>query len=270
MTGEQPDHAYQVPGLERGLRVLEAFGRDRPEMSLAELTRHLELPRATAFRLVTTLERLGYLEKQTDRKTYRLGGRVLRLGFEFLAAQDLVTTSHHHLEALSGITGASAHLGVLDGTEVLYLDRVAGGKHLVSNVHVGTRFPAHATTMGRVLLAALTDATVRDLYGAQKLVQSTARTPATVDEVISRMTTDRRCGYATSISEFEDGLSSAAAPVRDGTGQTVAAISVAGPESQFGRAVVEGDIRHRVCESAAAISTALGAKPAQAFSAAAA
>lgn len=260
--------AYQVPGLERGLRVLEAFGRDSPEMSLAELTRNLELPRATAFRLVTTLERLGYLEKPGGRKTYRLGSRVLRLGFEYLASQDLVATAHDHLAKLSRETGASAHLGVLEGTDVLYIDRVAGWKHLVSNVGVGTRFPARATTMGRVLLAGLSTATIREMFGEQEPMRATEKTSATLDELSARLMIDRERGYAASVSDFEVGLSSVAAPVRNGLGQTVAAISLAGPETQFNRQAVEGEIREKVCETAAAISASLGATKSQAASAA--
>ncbi len=261
MSERRDDSSYQVPGLERGLRLLEAFGRDNPEMTLAELTRKLELPRATAFRLVTTLERLGYLQKVSDRKAYRLGSRVLRLGFEYLASQDMVATAHAHLERLSKETGASAHLGVLDGTEVLYLDRVAGWKHLVSNVGIGTRFPAHATTMGRVLLAGLGDDTVRELYRNQALPRATPQTPGTIDELIRQLGSERNRGYAASFSGFEAGLSSVAAPVMNGFGRTVAAISLAGPDSQFDRRDVEGEIRRKVCGTAVAISAALGAAP---------
>lgn len=251
--------SYQVPGLERGLRVLEAFTRDRREFSLAELTRLLDLPRATVFRLVTTLEQNGYLDKEPTHKTYRLGNRVLRLGFEFLASQDVVTTAHPFLERLSRDTGASAHLGVLDGRDVLYLDRIAGSNHLVSNVGVGTRFPAHATTMGRVLLAGLGIDAVRKLYENIDLPKATDQTPQSLSALLDRLTQESADGYVTSVSAFEAGLSSIAAPVRNSYGTVIAAISVAGPESQLDHATLKGEIRVRVCQAAADISDVLGA-----------
>ncbi|MDA0238802.1 MAG: IclR family transcriptional regulator [Proteobacteria bacterium] len=255
--------SYQVPGLERGLRLMEVFTRDRREFSLAELTRLLDLPRATVFRLVTTLEQNGYLDKEPLRKTYRLGNRVLRLGFEFLASQDVVTTAHPFLEQLSRDTGASAHLGVLDDRDVLYLDRIAGSNHLVSNVGVGTRFPAHATTMGRVLLAGLGADAVQKLYENVDLPKATDQTPQSLPALLERLTQEQEDGYVTSVSAFEAGLSSIAAPVRNSYGTVIAAISIAGPESQLDHATLEGEIRARVCQTAADISNVLGAgKPA--------
>lgn len=250
---------YHVPGLERGLRLLEVFTRDQRELSLAELTRLLDLPRATAFRLVNTLEQGGYLEKEPARKTYRLGSRVLRLGFEFLASQDVVTTAHPFLEKLSRDTGTSTHLGVLDGRDVLYLDRIAGSNHLVSNVGVGTRFPAHATTMGRVLLAGLNNEAIRGLYEGYDFAKATDQTPTTLAELLERLRKEGADGYVTSVSAFEAGLSSIAAPVRDAYGTVVAAISIAGPESHLDHATLSGDIKVRICQAANDISSALGA-----------
>ena len=144
---------YVVPGLARGLRLLELFDRTRPEWSLAGLAAASGLPRSTTYRLAVTLERLGYLDRSEPHKTYRLGVRVLHLGFEFLGSQELVEIAHAPLQRLSARTGGSAHLAILDGTAAVYLLRVAGPNRLVSNVRAGTRLPAHATVMGRALLA---------------------------------------------------------------------------------------------------------------------
>ena len=108
---------YLVPGLVRGLRVLELFDRTRPEWNLSELAAAAELPRSTTYRLVVTLNRLGYLENALAGKTYRLSARVLRLGFEYLGSQELVEIAQAPLERLGARTGGSTHLGVLDGTD---------------------------------------------------------------------------------------------------------------------------------------------------------
>ena len=164
MTGARPDR-YLVPGLVRGLRVLELFDRAHPEWNLSELAAAAGLPRSTTYRLVVTLAHLGYLESARSRKTYRLSARVLNLGFEYLGSQELVEIAHAPLERLGARTGGSTHLGVLDGTDVVYLLRIAGPSRLVSNVRVGTRLPAHATVMGRALLASHSTEALRARFG---------------------------------------------------------------------------------------------------------
>ena len=145
-----PEDRYLVPGLMRGMRLLEKFTHNQQEWRLSELARALELPRSTVFRLVHTLEKLKYLERHPQRKTFQLGNRVLNLGFEYLASQEMLEVVRPFLTILNEQTRCSVHLGVLDNREVVYLLRIAGRQHLASNVGVGTRFPAHATTMGQI------------------------------------------------------------------------------------------------------------------------
>jgi DNA-binding IclR family transcriptional regulator len=249
---------YMVPALERGLNVLRCFTWDRPEWSLAELTHRLGLPRPSVFRLVHTLETLGYLVRNEDAKRYRLGSAVLSLGFEYLTSLDLPDLARGALEALRHRTGASAHLAIREGREIVYLARYPSLTGLTSTVRVGTRLDAHATTMGRVLLAGLGDDVIRDLYRDRTLPWHTSQTPTSVQELLDMLERDRRQGYVIGRSFYERGVVSIAAPVRDTQGETVAAISLTVAEPAVDPHAVSGELRIAVCEAAEEISQNLG------------
>ena len=137
MTESEDRDRYIVPALERGLRLLRGFTHGAPAMSLGEIAKANELPRATAFRLIRTLEVLGYLRRIDGTKTYRLGPAVLSLGFEYLASVDLPEIAGPALEGLRDRTGASAHLAVRDRDEIVYLCRVASRLTLTSSIRIG-------------------------------------------------------------------------------------------------------------------------------------
>ncbi|HIB69991.1 MAG TPA: IclR family transcriptional regulator, partial [Candidatus Marinimicrobia bacterium] len=205
METSPPENRYIVPGLVRGMRLLEQFTHKQQEWRLSELARTLNMPRSTVFRLVHTLEQLKYLEHHPQRKTYQLGNRVLNLGFEYLASQELIEVARPFLTTLNEKTGCSVHLGVLDEREVVYLLRIAGRQHLVSNVGVGTRFPAHATTLGRVLLSELSLQELNHLYEGIELRRITEQTDTTVQDLHQRLCAEHQLGYALSLSAFEAG-----------------------------------------------------------------
>ena len=257
MTGTDAGR-YIVPGLARGLRLLELFDRVRPEWSLAELAAEAGLPRSTTYRLVVTLEQLGYLDRAHPHKTFRLGARVLHLGFEFLDSQELVDIAHAPLQRLSARTGGSTHLAILDGTDAVYLLRVAGSNRLVSNVRAGTRLPAHATVMGRVLLGDEDAASLRDRFGDSPLARATTATATTVEALERQVSEVRRRGYALSVAGFEAGIASVGAPVRNAAGDVAAAINFTGPDAQFHRERLETEVVGAVCETAGEISRRLG------------
>lgn len=253
---------YMVPGLERGLRLLECFARDNDELTLAELTRRLDLPRSTVFRLVYTLERLGYLQRSANGKTYTLGSRILTLGFEYLASMDLVEVARPYLVALRDKTGAAAHMTIREGREIVYVARVPSQAQVASNVSVGTRFKAHATAMGRLLLGDLSDTAIINLYSGVEMERFTDKTPGTVEELLKTIEEDRNRGYVISRSGFEHGVASVAAPVRDAAGHIAAAVSVSSPEGYIDMNDLDGPIREHVLECAEAISVWLGYRPA--------
>ena len=257
MTG-RPNARYIVPGLARGLRLLELFDRVRPEWSLSELAAESGLPRSTTYRLAVTLEQLGYLDRTHPHKTYRLGARVLHLGFEFLDSQELVEVAHAPLQRLSAKTGGSTHLAILNGTDAVYLLRVAGPSRLVSNVRAGTRLPAHATVMGRVLLSGDGIDALRARFGDAPLAAATPETATTVEALKGQVREVRAQGYALSVAGFEAGISSVGAPVRDAAGDIVAAINFTGPDARFDRERLVAEVVEPVCETADDISRSLG------------
>ncbi len=249
---------YMVPGLERGLRLLGAFSRARPELSLAELARHMRLSRSTVFRITYTLEQLGFLRR--TKTGFQVGPRVLTLGSEYLASLDLVDVAKPELTRLRDETGASAHLAVLDGVEVIYLVQAASLKRLASSVSVGTRFPAHATSMGRLMLGGLDAAELERRYRDVKLEGFTDDTPTTFEALRARIAADSARGFVVSRGGFERGIVAVTAPVFDFDRRVVAAINVSGPASEFDDSALETTIKERVLAAADRISTRLGAR----------
>ncbi len=227
-------------------------------MRLSEIAREIGISRSSAFRLVQTLQTLGYLERDEETKSYHLGSRVLSLGYSFLASKDVVELARPILERLRHETDCSSHIGILDGTDVVYVGRVPSLQTVATNITVGSRLPAYATTMGRMLLAYRPEAEVKRLYGRLKLKRYSPRTPATYDELAGQLASDRARGYAISHSNFEAGIASAAAPVFGATGTVVAAINVSGPDGVISRQVFDSAIRDAVCTAARAISKQLG------------
>jgi DNA-binding IclR family transcriptional regulator len=215
---------YNVPGLERGLRILQLFDRTRRVLTAAEMARALQIPRSTAFRLAQTLAHLGFLEREHD--NYRVGAAVLRLGFEYIASLEVTDLARPVVERLRDETGLSAQLVIRDGREVVVVVKATPASTFASNVTVGTRLPAHATTLGRILLSEADDATLRSLYPEPQLPRVSAQTPRTLAELRRLLREDRARGYAVSESFFEQGISAVVAPVRDASGAIVAAISV--------------------------------------------
>ena len=143
--------------LERGLAILSSFHPDRPLIGGSELSRELDLSRSTAHRYVATLAKLGYLQQDPDSRRYRLGPKVLDLGFSAINSMDLREISAPHLRLLSDETGCTVNLAILDGTDVVYIDRCRTARprqrEIDLNLHVGARLPAYCTAMGKAILA---------------------------------------------------------------------------------------------------------------------
>ncbi len=216
---------YLVPGLMRGLAVLEVFKPDKREMSLSDIARALGLSRSAAFRSVYTLAHLGFLLHDSRRQTYSLGPAVLRLGHGYMVARELVQIALPELEKLRDETDWSAHLGVRDGRNVLYLLRVPSRHGMGSIVHVGSRLPAAATTMGRVLLTDLDEATLVALYRDEHYEHIPADAPRNTADLLRQWRADKEREVVVHLGSFERGMASVAAPVRELSGDVVAAVS---------------------------------------------
>ncbi len=223
---------YVVPGLQRGLQLLGQFTRDEPELTGAELSRRLGLPRASVFRLLQTLEQMGFIERVGDSSNYKLGIAVLRLGFEYLASMELTEHGRPVLDALCTATGLSAHLVVRDRREVVFVAKAVGKSSLFNSIQVGARLPAHATVLGRVLLADLSLGGLGELYAGQSLPAFTSHTPTTLAQLKRLIDEDKARGFGVSQGGFESGISTIAAPVFDDRHAVAAAVSVTVPAQQ--------------------------------------
>lgn len=249
---------YFVPGLARGLAVLELFSEQRSVVSVTEIGKALDVSRSSAFRLAYTLEYLGFLRKFKDTKKYQLGTKVLGLGYGYLASLGLIESTRETLEELSAELKVSTHLVQIDGLDVVYVARYAANHHIASNVHIGTRFPAYATAPGQVLLADLADGDIAKLGRMVEYARYTKHTPGNLDELMKRVRKARKQGYLQSWGFFEKSLASVALPVRDSSGLAVAAINITCPISQFQRAEFEQTVVTRAVEVTQTMCRTLG------------
>jgi len=220
------DERYLVPGLARGLQLLASFTRENSELTGAELARQLDLPRASVFRLLQTLEQLGYVERSGDTPRYKLSIGVLRLGFEYLASMELTEYARPILDDLCSVSGLSAHLAVRDGREVVIVAKAAGRSVMFNSIQVGARLPAHATVLGRILLGGLSMADLSELYSGQKLSAFSPQTPTSLASLKELIDADVQRGYAISEGGYEAGISTVAAPVFDEHGRVKAVVNV--------------------------------------------
>ncbi|MET1022213.1 MAG: IclR family transcriptional regulator C-terminal domain-containing protein [Arthrobacter sp.] len=212
-----------VQSLARGLAVIRAFDTDHPKMTLTEVAARTDLTRATARRFLYTLVELGYV--RTDGKVFALTAKVLQLGYAYFSGLSLPQLAHPHLEELSLQLGESTSAAVLEGPDIAYIARVATRRIMTVGITVGTRFPAYATSMGRVLLAALAPDQLEDYLAGTEIRPLTPGAIGTRKGLLAELSTVRAQGWCLLNQELELGLMSVAAPVRDGN-KTVAAINV--------------------------------------------
>jgi DNA-binding IclR family transcriptional regulator len=224
---------YTVPGLERGLRILAEFSRREPVLTAPEIARRLGVPRSTVFRLLVTLENMGFVERTDDGRAHRLGLAVLRLGFEYLASQGITELGRPILERMRDDTGYAANLVVRDGRDIVYILRAVAHSPFASSVSVGTRLPAHATVLGHVLLSDLTLSQLRALYPESKLEAMNPNTPATTDVLFDVAQQTKQRGHVLAEGFFEPHISTVAAPVFGDNGHVVAAIGLTVPGGQI-------------------------------------
>ena len=221
--------------LERGLAVLSSFTPDRPALGISELARQLALTRSTTHRYVATLATLGYLQQDDATRKYRLGPRILDLGFSMLGSLGLREIAAPHLRRLTDATGHTSNLAIRDDTDVILIDRVRGrpGRyhHLEFTLHVGSRIPAYCSATGKALLAFMPRPDLEHIVERIDLVQRGPRTLTGKRALLTELEQVRRNGLATNDEELESALRSIAAPIRSRSGEVVAAINVAIPWS---------------------------------------
>lgn len=260
ITEENSNDKYIVPALERGLRLLGEFSRDSRTLSAPELARRLDLPRSTVFRLLNTLEIMGFIERTASSSEYHLGMAVLRLGFEYLSSLELTELGQPVLARLCDEVRYSCNLVVRDGRSIIYVAKVTPPTPFASSVRVGTRLPAHATVLGRVLLQDLTLPELRALYPEDHLEAFSGSTPKSVLELFNLLEIDRQRGYVMGEGFYEASISTIAAPVRDESNRIVAAMGTTIPSAHIEASLSDAMVQ-RVRASADELSRLLNYQP---------
>jgi IclR family pca regulon transcriptional regulator len=246
-----------VQGLQRGFAVIRAFGADSPSLTIAEMAQRTGLPRAVARRYLMTLEELGFVVQ--DGSEFALTPRILDLGFTYLSTIDVARVAQPIMEEIVDRLHESCSAAVLDGAEVVYVARVPAKRIMSINLVVGSRLPAHATSMGKVLLAHLTPSDLEHYFAIAPLERLTARTIATESALRKVLKEVRERGWAFSDQESEVGVRTVAAPLYGHGNRLQAAINVAGHASR----VSMKDLKERylpvLLDASRRISRALGA-----------
>jgi len=240
----------------RAVALLKAFTDSQPELGLKELARAAKLNKTTAFRMLTALESAGLISKNDETDSYRLGPEAIALGGRALRANRLYLASRPELEALAQKTGETATLEVLTGGETLILDEVLSHYFVGATPSIGTRWPAHTTSTGKVLLAHLSTEEF-DAILSGRLAKPTANSvtsPAALRRELNRV---REQGYPGADEELEVGHVAVGAPVRNHEGRVVAAISVGGPSARLTPERI-AELTPRAIQAADRISKTLG------------
>lgn len=253
-TSTNDNDRYTVPALERGLRLLACFNAGQPIWSAPDLARQLELPRSTVFRMLTTLENSGYLQRSGTE--YSLGLGVLRLGYDYLSTQPLAQLAGPVLQSLCDELGMTCNLALRDGSSAVYVARVAPQGAFQGAVRVGSRLPGHATVMGRALLQDMDTAALHEVFGGAELRQFSESTPRNVDELAALLAQDKERGYAIGEGFYEPGVSSIAATVRDSAGKVIAGLGIAIPFTQLVADKTE-EWAHKVCAASLTLTDCL-------------
>ena len=246
-----------VQSLERGLAVIRAFGAERPELTLSDVARVTGLTRAAARRFLLTLVDLGYVH--SDGRMFSLRPRVLELGYAYLSTLSLTDVASPHMEQLVASLRESSSISVLDGDDIVYVVRVPTRRIMTVTIAVGTRFPAYATSMGRVLLAGLPARRLEEYLSRVRLEPLTRRTITRVPALRAAIAEVRAQGWALVDQELEDGLRSVAVPIATAGGEVAAAINVSTHASRVTLDTLRRSFLPQLLETASHIQADLAA-----------
>lgn len=252
MAGHSSDF---VQSLERGLSVIRAFDAEHASLTLSDVARSTGLTRAAARRFLHTLVDLGYVS--TDGRLFALRPKVLELGYAYLSGLELPEIALPHMEKLVATVHESSSVSVLDGDEVVYVARVPTKRIMTVSITVGTRFPAYATAMGRVLLAGQSGEWLDGYLASVRLLPLTRNTIVDVEVLREELRVIRERGWSLVDQELEEGLRSIAVPVRRPDGVVVAAVNVSAHVGRGDAASIREDLLPHLTSAARAIEADL-------------
>lgn len=244
-----------VHSLERGLAVIRCFAAERPRLTLSEVARQTGLSRAAARRSLITLQTLGYVG--SDERHFYLTPRVLTLGYAYLSSLTVADVAQSHLSDLANDVHESCSASVLDGFDIVYVARAATKRIMTISLSVGTRLPAHATSMGRVLLAALGDDRLDSFLRTATLAPLTERTIVDRDLLRAEVERTRTRGWCLVDQELEDGVRSIAVPIHDAAGRVVAAVNTSAHATRVPLTTLQRSFLPKLRDCAAVIDAEL-------------
>jgi len=224
---------YPIESVDNALRLILAL-RKTPLMSVQQASAELGVAPSTAHRLLAMLRHRGFVEQDLDTRAYRAGQALTEVGLSALQELDFRRVARPQLEQLVAELDETAHLTVLRGTNVLFVDGVESSRILRAAARIGHSLPAHATASGNVMLAMLPDVTLLELYPQERLERMTRRTVASRRTLLRRLAEIRERGYAVNDGESEDDVVAVAAAICASDGAVRGAVTIAGPATRFG------------------------------------
>ncbi len=255
---DEPEAAYVSPAVRRAARLLRHIAEGDSVTNMSRTARELGINRTTLLRLIQTLDAERFIEPRSEGRGWQIGVGLIGLTAQAFFSEDLVQIAVPVLTRLAEDLTLSAHLGVLDGRDVVYLVRRVPNHAFASNIRIGTRLPAHAANMGRIILAYLPPERIDRLYSGVVLNAVTPQTAVTLVQLHAQIEADRAAGLAWSDGNYEAGISSVAAAIFDVTNSPVAAVNVSGQTNDFIGAVRRNQIAASVRAAAHEISQRLG------------
>jgi IclR family pca regulon transcriptional regulator len=250
MPRDDPDY---IESVSKAFQVIEAFSSEHPALTISEAAALTGLTRPTVRRILLTLVRLGFA-RPSDNKTFVLTPQMMRLGYAYLSSTPVWDHAMPHLRDLADSVRESVSLAVLDLPEIVYVARVPAARSMTITLTVGARLPAYPTSLGRVLLAALSPAELADHLRTTELVKLTPSTIVDPDELVAELDRVRRQGFAIIDGEREIGVRSAAVPVRDHRGNTIMALNVSANAARMTVKTLEKEVVPQLLRVADTIS----------------
>jgi IclR family pca regulon transcriptional regulator len=260
-SGTLEKSRYNIEALVRGLEVLSLFTPEHPALSLSQIVETLKINKSTAYRVLSTLEATQYLEQDAATRLYRPSVKVLRLGFTAINSIEMRQIAKPYLEKLALDLDETVSLAVLDDFHTVYIERVRNQSIVGVVLSIGSRLPAHCSSLGKVLLAGLSLEELNDNLAHHELTAYTQNTITSHDKLIAELELIRQRGYAIGNEELTQGLRAAAAPILDGAHKTVASVNVTGLGIRITDQRLQDEIVPALLDTTAKISAILGYLP---------
>jgi PcaR/PcaU/PobR family beta-ketoadipate pathway transcriptional regulator len=254
---KEKDKSY-IGSLAKGMDVLSLVVHSKTVLGITEISRVLNLSIGSVQRVTNTLQKLGYLRKDENKQGYVLGYKAWGLGLSIIKDIDLKRVAHPYLQELSQEIGETVNLAILDGQDIVYVDRIKTEQIININLSIGSRLPVYCTSMGKSLLAFLPDNEISKILDAIDIKPITPNTITDKSRLLEELQQVRQRGFSLNDRELEIGLRSVAAPVRDESKRVIAAVNIAVPSTRITLEELSTDLANKAVNVARIISEGMG------------